>query len=313
MTRKDAPKRKEFGKRIEKLRKSLGYDRNQSGFAELVKHGLRQGTVSAWEKGRDRKPSAEMFLRLAILAKDPTDREFFLEQAGVTPALILEVADQITRRRNPVLVDAYPGTENRGQFLIDGNLIPNPNLFYFVLDEKSSQLVFAPVDVLLIEADVGGEDGKELKSLWNEIVLVWLRESYAPKDLPTGLRPGQFLAGVLRLTSNSPYDRWTAHLDPILQERSHLGIDIGFWNNPKANDPFAALPPESESRSSVRTAYQSELAVNLESRAAETIRAIQEVDVIGRVVGWFANPNRGNPNAGPEKRCTPLQKGNKEE
>lgn len=74
----------DIGSRIKALRTKLRMNQSQFGLAL----GLDQGTVSKWEKGKNR-PTPDAFVRIAKLAEDPSDKMFFLDQAGVPDAYFL--------------------------------------------------------------------------------------------------------------------------------------------------------------------------------------------------------------------------------
>jgi transcriptional regulator with XRE-family HTH domain len=83
------------GERIRELRNVLG--QTQGAFGEHF--DVTQASVWAWEADSS-TPSPEAFVRLANLTEDLKDRLYFLEQAGLTPELILATADGIRRPRS---------------------------------------------------------------------------------------------------------------------------------------------------------------------------------------------------------------------
>jgi len=95
----------DIGSRIKALRTKL--QMNQSAFA--VSLGANQGTVSNWEKGKNR-PTPDAFVRIAKLAEDPEDKMFFLDQAGVPDTYFLgsPMPPEILMATTEVVAKAIP-------------------------------------------------------------------------------------------------------------------------------------------------------------------------------------------------------------
>lgn len=180
--------------------KNLQGEMNQVEFARYL--GVPQSRVSEYRAGK--RPTAEMCVRLAKLAKYP-DNLWFLEQAGLKRDDILSAADKIRGERNAPPVEGevirvpwYRETE-QGRVETDC-LMPLPNrpfggggqLICLQIDELSPDSIEVPLGIYVLDISVAGS--RDLKACRNQDVLI----RYSPETRATF--PGGLYVGRICIT-----------------------------------------------------------------------------------------------------------------
>jgi transcriptional regulator with XRE-family HTH domain len=275
-------KSSESGKQIRELRDELGL--KQVEFAERL--GVTQATISSWEAGdEDRAPSAEAYIHLALLASYPKSL-WFWKQAGIDPEAIVSVADKILKERGaPAKVGEAVrrpryrmidrGREEAGPLLIlPGEFILNPgSTVCFVLDGKSASFVFAPGDIVVVDASDVEVPDLALSPFFDKIVLMEFNAESLRKNMPHYHGPEGLFIGKLRLQSSGTFS-WEARLTPLDERFKVHAVVVGEWGYDFRDD---SNPPR----------YRGQDRDRAEKLAPGEIRLYPSCRIVGAVIGWF--------------------------
>lgn len=293
-----------LGERIETVR--ISRHENQKEFGESL--GVSQGTVSAWERDdHERRPSAEMLLKISGLCKDSADTIWFLEKAGLTREVIVAAAAGISKERTRAAGEGeliyVPGEQEaanrRAGMWLPAKLVPNPDLSSLVvIDERSAGSVLKAGDVIVMERNLVDP---VLLGPWRDQLIVVELGVYSfvdkageafPSDSPSKpiaiafvhFGPGDYLR-----RSSEPPLHWSWKLLPIAAESREVldGYTLAFEHPDLAVEHpglFAGDRPKDIRRQKAASRKIEETALRRGH--------LHSSRILGRFVGWFRPPSK---------------------
>lgn len=293
------------GARIRALRERLGYAGRQGDFAELL--SCSQGTLSAWERDDPiRKPSSAVYLRLAMLASSSEDASYFLALARIERDAVFSLAERLGAERiasasaeDVVRIGPLQGSTDHGTLLLQRALVPNPNFTYYAA--TLSYLTWLALSHGLIVIDTKGAGGP-LDPFFDKIIVVRSKQSFR----------GEPEHQVGRLHFISPYRN--EELQSLEPPTAVLAGDLD--PGPLGGMTVGRFPHEFWDPQEILRLWQGDLELaHLKTEAAlndarQEMRPVPAIEIVGRVLAWFAYPNPGQvpidkppsqPSGGPQE------------
>lgn len=274
-------KAKTSGERIRELRGK----ETQAEFAKLL--GVKRAAVSAWEKDdKLRSPSVVVYFKLASLARNAEEAAWFLRKAGVSDKVVFSLAEKLDKEgaRPPAAgktarIGPLAGSADIGRLILGRDLVPNPNFtYYFVADERSSELILPP-GIVVVDTKEGG---RLLNPFWGKLVL--LKVAPGAEHVPAGT-PEYVLGKVWRSRpGGSLHSHFTrdAILAGIREPVRFEGITIGFLEH-EDYGPTAFILKASRDH-----AFYNKAAKEVHERAHVEMETHPGIEIVGRVRAWLA-------------------------
>ncbi len=276
-----------LGERIKRIRG----DEYQARFGKRL--GVSQGTISAWERNdKNRPPSADAYVRLAMLTSKPKDQAFLLQCSGLGREVIVSAANQLLSEQvrkplpgecvNVQRVERTPtGLKELGvSILMPVELVPNPASTYCFGISLTRGEFFDEWAIV----DTSNAEAEDLCPFWGlPVLLEFARNDDSPPQWPVGLKIGMlFLEEDQQMPGGSPwYARFLEpHIGGLLLAAS---MRVGRWTETRQSRVDTILESERNNPGA-----GPELQRDIRSgRAARAIRLEPGCKVIGRVITWW--------------------------
>jgi transcriptional regulator with XRE-family HTH domain len=273
------------------------------------KLGVSQGAVSAWESDdEDRRPSADIYFRLATLAASPGDILFFLQKAGLSVETIVLATnklagDRIVRPQKGDNVLIAPVEQILPNLEFPSSLITNPLLTrYFKVDKHSMEhAAFEPGEVFLLDISDTALGG--LEPFWDKLILAEIdfdKVTFGASDR----RGKTIVAGWLVLShiydASAHAALATANLHPWIGASHKPSNEFDLSRSPESFTDDWLLHSRHPHPFSV--AHETEASISSKAGrvgkshdefAKGYLRAGAHIRILGRIVGWFPSPSKG--------------------
>jgi transcriptional regulator with XRE-family HTH domain len=279
------------GKRIKKLREAHGW--TQAKFAKNL--GVSQGTVSAWESGKD-FPSPTSWLALGKMAP-ASDRFWFWQKGGMDLERMVSSADTFLKERKGRPKEAEvarvswiqrnpDGTEHTGSLVaLPAEFIPHPaSTNCLLLDETYNGGIFSPGEAIVVDASQARL--RTVAPFWGRLALVEFNPS--PSEIAARLPHSWEGRYIGRVAHGEVYGGkyrdlvYVARLEIVSDPRGAGNPFLGTWKAELSPRDFEAHQRDDERGREICERYK--------RRAMKEMEFSADCTVLGEVIGWLRSP-----------------------